>query len=110
MHALFSPIPTTNRPEIALLFRLKSTHPSRSFPGKPPPSPCHPGPGFPASRCWQGPRVRFSFKENRMQFIGATGIHRKSGGAPEERSGVSLRLSEIPLGSGLTLPNRFRNV
>jgi hypothetical protein len=45
------------------------------------------GPGFPASRCWQGPRVRFSFKENRMQFIGATGLHRKSGGAPKERSG-----------------------
>jgi hypothetical protein len=45
------------------------------------------GSGFPASRCWQVPRVRFSLKENRMQFIKATGLHRKSGGTPQERSG-----------------------
>ena len=32
--------------------------------------------------------MRFSFKENRMQFIGATGLHRKSGEAPKERSGA----------------------
>jgi hypothetical protein len=31
--------------------------------------------------------VRFSLKENRMQTIKATGLHRKSGGAPKERSG-----------------------
>jgi hypothetical protein len=59
------------------------------------------GPGFPASRCWQRPRVRFSFKENRMQSIGATDLHRKSGGAPKERSG---EISEWMLCLGNVFP------
>src|ERR1700733_7206925 len=37
----FGSIPANNR-EVRLLFHLKSTHPNRSFPSKPLPSPCHP--------------------------------------------------------------------
>jgi hypothetical protein len=57
------------------------------------------GPGIPASRCWQRPRVRFSFKENRMRCIGATGLHRNSGGA--QRSGG---ICSAPCGSLKTFP------
>jgi hypothetical protein len=40
------PNPDFNSPEIRRPFSLNSTHPNRSSPGKPLPSPCHPDPDF----------------------------------------------------------------
>jgi hypothetical protein len=59
---------------------------SNYCPGKRRPPLCHfdrSVPGFPTSRSWQRPRVRFSSKGNRMILINATALYRKSG----ERSG-----------------------
>jgi hypothetical protein len=38
-------------------------------------------PGFSTTRCWRARRVRLAVKASRMNFINATGLNRKSGGA-----------------------------
>ena len=57
----YAPVEMTN------LLHKKNCHLDRSVPG------------FPTSLRLTRPRVRSSYKENRMQFAGATKLHRKSG-------------------------------